>query len=597
MNVTTRGYTNFRTGANLQESVLTAEVVQKQGIELLRTIPIPNDARGTEGSPTVVYDLVMEDGETHNVIFICTMYNDVEAVDIDTGEVLWTIHVANPIANETAYDSYGIADYWGILSTPVIDTVTSTLYCVSHNSPDGTFKDVIYTLFAIDLATGSTKSKLPLTTASYLPPIAGAAPIMLTALAKKQRVALTFDTRNEVDTVFFGASTFAMDAVGAHGWVIACDVTPLRTGGAAAFAAGWTTTSRFNGSGVWQFADGFAVDAEGYIFVVSGNGAFDGVTDFGESVVKLKYTPAAGSTTPGQGATPASLVPVDWFAPYSDTGRCGLDPTTPWLGSPGNSKSGVSNYDNQTSQTDQDLGIGAVLYIPATQSTLAKNVVITGGKDGLAYVLDADNLGRTVSADFAPAAIAKNYGRLLSPVIGATYYPGDLDLEPTDLQTLPTTPGGFQRHNVGAPVFYRSPRFGNLVYFGGDNAPVRVFVLNEDYSLTYLAAGAEYAQWGCSQSPGGGLGSGMCLSANGAVEDTAVLWVTQSELDANKCISPGRLLAYGADWVDNGTLLTLWNSQDWGIEFTLNKMNKPMVANGRVFVPTYSASVLVFGLA
>ena len=41
---------------------------------------------------------------------------------------------------------------------------------------------------------------------------------------------------------------------------------------------------------------GPAIQSDGSIWVVTGNGDFDGKVDFSESVVRLRYTPAAGNT-------------------------------------------------------------------------------------------------------------------------------------------------------------------------------------------------------------------------------------------------------------------------------------------------------------
>ena len=66
--------------------------------------------------------------------------------------------------------------------------------------------------------------------------------------------------------------------------------------------------------------------------------------------------------------------------------------------------------------------------------------------------------------------------------------------------------------------------------------------------------------------------------------------------------SPGGLLAYDA--TEFGTfgdgskqLRVLWDSQDWNIQFSFNKFNRPVVFNGKLIVPTYNDRVDVYGLA
>ena len=94
----------------------------------------------------------------------------------------------------------------------------------------------------------------------------------------------------------------------------------------------------------------------------------------------------------------------------------------------------------------------------------------------------------------------------------------------------------------------------------------------------------------------------MCLSANGAMPNTAVLWACIPYFDANTAVGPGRLLAYDA--TSFGTfgdgskqLRVLWDSQEWNLGFSFCKFTPPVVANGKVYVPTYDARVDVYGLA
>ena len=55
-------------------------------------------------------------------------------------------------------------------------------------------------------------------------------------------------------------------------------------------------TTAGEGAGVWMAGQGAAADAQGYLYVLTGNGDFDGVSQWGESFLKLKYTPAAAHT-------------------------------------------------------------------------------------------------------------------------------------------------------------------------------------------------------------------------------------------------------------------------------------------------------------
>jgi hypothetical protein len=90
----------------------------------------------------------------------------------------------------------------------------------------------------------------------------------------------------------------------------------------------------------------------------------------------------------------------------------------------------------------------------------------------------------------------------------------------------------------------------------------------------------------------------MCsLSCNGQEAGTEVLWAAVPYRDANMELSPGRLIAYAATRFENGLLVKLWDSQDWNHQFTYNKFGIPVVANGKLYLPTYDGSVIVYGLA
>lgn len=69
-----------------------------------------------------------------------------------------------------------------------------------------------------------------------------------------------------------------------HGWVMAYDARTLRQ------TAVFNTSPDDNESGIWQADMAPAVDAEGDVYVVTGNGRFDvadGGRDYGDSMLKL----------------------------------------------------------------------------------------------------------------------------------------------------------------------------------------------------------------------------------------------------------------------------------------------------------------------
>ncbi len=252
----------------------------------------------------------------------------------------------------------------------------------------------------------------------------------------------------------------------ARGWVIATDLATWKS-------CGWTTAVRFNGGGIWQGAQGLVVDAAtGDCFGMTGNGAFDGVTEFGECFFRLRYTPEHG----GQAA---SLACVDHWSPFSDTGRAGADPTlvddslitkNPKPGGeegPTNQMDAV-NPSNFNSFLDQDLGSGGPLLIPELR------VFVGAGKDGIVYVLDADKPGQTRPADFAPDKIAQNYAKLKSPPSWFTFFPGfDMSAAPTRLTDLDTLFQGKTHHQHSTPVHLRLATGHHRLFTWGENGNLR----------------------------------------------------------------------------------------------------------------------------
>jgi hypothetical protein len=53
---------------------------------------------------------------------------------------------------------------------------------------------------------------------------------------------------------------------------------------------------------------------------------------------------------------------------------------------------------------------------------------------------------------------------------------------------------------------------------------------------------------------------------------------------------------FDSDGHRNNFLHLLWHSDQWNIFFLHNRFNVPVVANGKVYEPTYNGTVDVYGL-
>lgn len=609
VDVTTRSFGNDRAGCYVDPTwPLTSTHVQKNGIRVVGELKL-DDARGVEGQVLGVSGLTMRDGQKHNVVFVCDMSNRVYAFDADNYTLLWKQVVGRPIVVTKAFDMWGISPSWGILSTPVINTHTGILYAISASSPDGTMAKISYRLHSLSLADGSDVAlPLVLDNATFTHPGDGKR-IMLGSTPRKQRPGLTLHTQGTTTTVFAAFGSFLESSPVNVGIVLAIDVMQHAS---PSIAAMWCSgAGKYPSAGIWQAGQGLSVDADGYLHGMTGNGAFDPPNGyFGECFFKLAYLPALA----GQAA---SIKCVDWWSPYSDAGRAGDDPTliaphTAAMGDmgdmPGMDMAAMPHMptnavnapkpSNFRTVGDQDLGSGGALPLSSELTGFAKDVIIGGGKDGVYFCLDGNNLGKTQRQDFAPDKIQGNWKKLLSPPFAATWCGLGYNLKPDNLFELPVLPTGKTAHIHGSPVGYKSPDHGVMLFVQGENGPVQAIRLNADYSLTWLADGGVVASQGMG-GVGGMPGGMLCLTTQHEADNTAVLWSCMPWYgDANRTVTAGRFVAWAANWIDESsgrpTLIKLWDSTQWGVNYSHAKFAVPTPFNGKMFVPSYDGRVLVF---
>jgi outer membrane protein assembly factor BamB len=595
--VLTRSYDNTRAGANTEESTLTPTVVAR-GLRKLFSFEVDDDPR-LEAQPLIVPGVKLNDGSTHDVVYVCTMANNVWAFDANDGSRLWPrpVNLGTPIQGSTAIDSHNINKLWGILSTPVVDIDSQTLYVINWSLRTGTVPETIdpvrgpnktqHRLHALKLSDGTPRQ----------PPIeiapkattAGGAEIDFISIRQKQRAALLLVPLRQGSgppvkkTLFMGCGQTQESLPNTHGWVAAFDAAGMKQ------IAAFCTTPNGTGGGVWAAGQGPSADAQGNVYVMTGNGAWNSGTDFGESFVKLKATPPTG-TAPGR------LDALDWFTPFRDKDR-GVGTPTNLVG---------INF------KDQDLGSAAPLVLEE------QGIVLGAGKDGVLYVLDKNNMGKAFR-DFSKADSRPDLTKLKSPPIFFTFFPG-LGLDASDEHVLDQfvideqlrVPRGKTHHLHGSPLFWKSPDLGPMLFCWGENENLRAWGIDATGKVTFLAMGHEQAS-AFSANPGGMPGGMLTLSADGTNPGTGVVWATVplkgnrapgpngDNGDANAHVVEGILFAYDAtSFGTNGDgskfLKLLWNShQIAGNTFSFSKFCPPVVANGKVYVTTYDGRVDVYG--
>jgi hypothetical protein len=607
--VLTRSYDNNRTGWNRNETVLTQANVRARGIERKTIIPVLGDARGMEGQPLILPGLKLADGSTHDVMVLPSMANQVRGVDAATGSALWNVTLGTPIQGNTSIDSHNINDKWGVLSTGVIDPETKRVYLVAWISPDGSPQKGKHFVFVLNVADGSKV----------------AAPVLVTgksgnqsydSVMRKQRSSLVLTNVNGRKTVFWASGTIQETGPKAAGWVFAFDCETNKIPAALVMSQG-------QGAGIWMGGQGLSADANGFLYGITGNGSFDGATDFGESAVKIQYTPPPS----------ASLKVVAWWTPYTDRARTApsgvaaaaaaeprnrlagaselseaVRPVGSGMSMPMQNARVVTNKNNLGKPVqlmfpklqnngawgDEDLGSGGGVLIEKI------GVYIAGGKDGIAYPTKIADMGNTKPADFADAQ--KNCDKLAAPPVWLTESPGPVNPCPQDLTTLDFMPWGKTRHLHMTPVQYVSPTHGQMIFAWGENSQLHAWAVSPAGALTYLAQGNEFASVNETNSPGGMTGGFCTLSSNGDTVGTPLLFCTIPYGNANTTVTNGRLLVYDPENFSTNadgskTLAVLWDSQQWGITFLFNKFDPPIVDGGQVYVPNYNGGVDVYAPA
>jgi hypothetical protein len=348
----TRSYSNARTGINPREQILNTSNVNADSFGKLFE-------RGVDGDiyaqPLYVPDLEIPGKGRHNVVFVATMHNSIYAFDGDDpllDEPLWHSSFIDPGAGITPVPTSSVGgecgiyrdiqNEIGILSTPVIDRESNTIYVVTRTkrlSPDPHYAQHLH---ALDITTGAEKPGSPVSiNASVAGRGAGSVNgvINFDPLIQNQRAALLLH-----DGIVYIAWASHCDTGPYHGLLLGYDAINLEQ------KIVFNTTPDGVDGGIWQSGEGLSVDEEGYIYVVVGNGddsVRSGGRGYGNSVLKLEQK--------GE-----QLIVVDWFIPFKSDD--------------------MNSY-------DFDLSTPAML-LPGMEQ------VIVAGKVGTAFLIDTSDMGR-----------------------------------------------------------------------------------------------------------------------------------------------------------------------------------------------------------
>jgi outer membrane protein assembly factor BamB len=598
--VLTRSYNNSRTGANTSETILTPNKLRSLGLKKCFSLTLTGDDCQIEAQPLYVPGLVMNDGKKHDLVYVCSMSDNLWAFDADRGSPIWPkpVSLGRPFLPDMndAVDSRHINRSFGIMPTPVIDIDTKTMYVLDWDVDINGDREIV--LHALNLGDGQPVSGKPALTLAQKS--TDQQPVPHLSSLQKQRAALllvpTQIASNRTDKILYvtttgGEAPFGDPAHSFHGWVVAIDVDQWDQP-----PAEWDATPSSFGGGIWQSSQGPAADEKGDLYFMTANGGytltgnaapptngafivysnmnatsaetaqvqdFNGITDFAECFIKLHYS---------LGTNGATLSLADWFSPFRDGQRKN------WIAATGFE---AADY------TDQDLGSAAPVLPPGM------NLVVGAGKDGVLYVLNKTNFGRAVG-DFSKLKVPPVFFTFVpdpsKPAYAGARPDGNLDFQPQSRQYA-----GIKTHHVhGCPLVWKSAKYGAMLFVWGENERLRAYSLNDSGKTRLLACGSDYASSALASmtnsSTGGMPGGMLSLSANGRRD--GIIWATAPlEGDANQFIVDGVVRAYDAAHFDAPApgsqvpqLRKIWEQTG----FMYNKFCPPMVADGKLYVPTYN---------
>jgi hypothetical protein len=548
VDIWTVGVNNTRQGWNQSEPILTAANVP--GLKKIREFQVDEKM---DTSPLVV----------GNRLYVFTMTNTAFVFDVNTGAQLAKRQLAppfDPSVNPGQMDMWKVYHNWGISATPVIDVATDTIYVTTFGRPNAASQNTERNnmLWILDASTLADKNPSVLI-AGNADNGGGGITNGFTTPYQKLRAGLGLLTDaggNKAVIVSFSMNGENPNGPG-HGFVVAYDVRGLnRKPGFTPTPAILNVTPGGGAGGIWMGGSGPAIDGDD-IYLTTSNGMNPGTKpgNFAESFVKLHYTPGVANVNHGK----PQLAVADFWNAFSDF---------------------------QRASQDQDLGSAGVFIVPN------RGNLVGGGKDGILYNLNKDNLGKD------------NWDPHFNLPFVATYLPNS----PNGAAGLPTstvpdpnwpivkldrslqTPNGTTPHIHGTPV-YMEQATGGIIYIWGENGVPKAY--NYDFGTKriteFRAEGTQVASGTHHGMPGGRL----VVSSNGTTPGTGVVWgVYPVEGDANSTVVHGALVAYDATTVVGGTALKqLFHSDaapnqrdDMG---NFAKYSTPVVANGKVYVGTF----------
>jgi len=343
-NVTTYHYDNNRTGWNSSETTLTQSNVSDTSFGLLQTVSLDDQV---DAQPLIVNNETINGGQ-HNVVYVATENNSVYAIDAQSGQVLLQTNLGSPVPwYDLPGDCNNNGPEVGINSTPVIDTSAGTLYVISFVLQNNVPAFFLHSLSLTTLADTVTPVQI---SASGV--MSNGKTYAFTAGVSRQRAGLLLSN----GTLYAGFASFCDSSANlSRGWVLGWQestLTPLASN--KLNDARPKSPDDFFLSSVWMSGYGLAANSAGSVYFVTGNSDYSGT-----SYSKARNIAESAAEMSGDLSTQLGLF------------------------TPGDHR--------QLDNDDSDFGSGGIMLLPP-QSGKFPDIAAAAGKNGILYLLDADNL-------------------------------------------------------------------------------------------------------------------------------------------------------------------------------------------------------------
>src|SRR4051812_27053904 len=512
VSVLTQHNDNNRSGWNANETALTTANVNAAKFGEVFTVLVDDQVYA---QPLVVGHVLMGDSY-HNVVIVATVRNTVYAFDGDDGTLYWQKSFTAPgmrppqHTDMTGACSGSYTDFSGnigIVGTPVIDAASGTMYFVARSTNGTAFVQSLHAVSVIDghEMAGSPTQITATANGNGDGSVNGV--IAFDAQRQNQRQGLTL-----LNGVVYVSFSSHCDWGPYHGWILGYDAATMQQ------RIVYNDTPNGYAGGMWESGAGMAADANGNLFVVTGNGT---VGDAGDPANPTNRGSSALKLTPS-GST---LRVASYFTP--------------------------SNFE-LLNQYDLDYGGMGALLIP--NSTL----YLTGSKDATLYLLNKDAMG---------------------------------EYQSSFNHVQQTVPLGRNDANMHCQAAYYKGSSKEFVYVWSENDPLRAIPFDRAANLL----NPQSQTLATAPGPVGQSGAILSVSSNGNQTGTGILWASYAANgDAEHDVRPGILRAFDA----NDVTKELWNNlQDpRDASGTYAKFAAPTIANGHVYLPTFSNRVVVYGL-